>query len=95
MSWADRIAYVCHDWEDAVSAGIVTPGMLPEIVRDSCGETRSSQLRVFIEAMVHTVADGGRIGMGEGPGRGAGRVPPDATTTTSTSAPRRSPRVRW
>ena len=25
VSWADRIAYVCHDFEDAVSAGIVTP----------------------------------------------------------------------
>ena len=23
MSWADRIAYVCHDFEDAVAAGIV------------------------------------------------------------------------
>ena len=26
VSWADRIAYVCHDWEDAVLAGIVAPG---------------------------------------------------------------------
>ncbi|HRE03611.1 MAG TPA: deoxyguanosinetriphosphate triphosphohydrolase, partial [Ilumatobacteraceae bacterium] len=24
VSWADRIAYVCHDFEDAVAAGIVT-----------------------------------------------------------------------
>src|SRR5580704_13380034 len=24
VSWADRIAYVCHDWEDAVLTGIVT-----------------------------------------------------------------------
>jgi dGTPase len=29
VSWADRIAYVCHDWEDAVSAGIVSPELLP------------------------------------------------------------------
>ena len=33
VSWADRIAYVCHDWEDAVSAGIVTPALLPDVVR--------------------------------------------------------------
>ena len=33
--WADRIAYVCHDFEDAVAAGIVTPDMLPAIVRDA------------------------------------------------------------
>ena len=25
VSWADRIAYVCHDFEDAVKSGIVTP----------------------------------------------------------------------
>ena len=29
VSWADRIAYVCHDFEDAVAAGIVSPDMLP------------------------------------------------------------------
>ena len=29
VSWADRIAYVCHDFEDAVAAGIVAGDMLP------------------------------------------------------------------
>ena len=29
VSWADRIAYVCHDFEDAVAAGIVSAEMLP------------------------------------------------------------------
>ena len=29
VSWADRIAYVCHDFEDAVAAGIVAADMLP------------------------------------------------------------------
>ncbi|HEV8298442.1 MAG TPA: HD domain-containing protein, partial [Acidimicrobiales bacterium] len=33
VSWADRIAYVCHDFEDAVLAGVVTPAMLPPVVR--------------------------------------------------------------
>src|SRR3989441_491146 len=37
VSWADRIAYVCHDWEDAVAAGIVAPSMLPESVAARCG----------------------------------------------------------
>ena len=40
VSWADRIAYVCHDFEDAVAARIVTPEMLPNIVSARCGETR-------------------------------------------------------
>ena len=37
VSWADRIAYVCHDFEDAVHAGIVTDDMLPRLVADRCG----------------------------------------------------------
>jgi len=63
VSWADRIAYVCHDWEDAVSAGIVTPALLPDVVRERCGTRRSEQLGSFIDAMVRTVLDTGRIGM--------------------------------
>jgi dGTPase len=65
VSWADRIAYVCHDWEDAVSAGIVTPAMLPDVVRSRCGPTRASQLRAFIEQTVQTVLTTGTIGMDE------------------------------
>ena len=37
VSWADRIAYVCHDFEDAVAAGIVGADMLPAIVAERCG----------------------------------------------------------
>ena len=65
VSWADRIAYVCHDWEDAVSAGIVAPSMLPATVRARCGESRSRQLRSFIEGMVTTATARGAIGMDE------------------------------
>ena len=63
VSWADRIAYVCHDFEDAVDAGIVTPAMLPELVRERCGSTRSQQLHTFISAVVDAVRVTGRIGM--------------------------------
>jgi dGTPase len=63
VSWADRIAYVCHDWEDAVSAGIVTVDLLPDAVRSQCGDTRGEQLGAFIRAVVDTVAATGRIGM--------------------------------
>ena len=64
VSWADRIAYVCHDFEDAVRAGIVTPAMLPASVRELCGERRSRQLGAFITSVVHTAAQTGEIGMG-------------------------------
>lgn len=63
VSWADRIAYVCHDFEDAVAAGIVRPDELPPEVRAQCGTTRASQLRAFITAMIDASASTGRIGM--------------------------------
>lgn len=63
VSWADRIAYVCHDFEDAVSAGIVTPDDLPAIVTRLCGGERTSQLQAFITSMIHAARESGRIGM--------------------------------
>ena len=75
VSWADRIAYVCHDWEDAVSAGIVTPAMLPDVVRRRCGETRSQQLRSFIGGVTGATLAIGTGGDGRGAGRRPGRLP--------------------
>jgi dGTPase len=63
VSWADRIAYVCHDFEDAVSAGIVRPDALPELVRSRGGDRRSQQLGTFINAMINTIRTTGVIGM--------------------------------
>lgn len=63
LAWADRIAYVCHDFEDAVRAGIVRPDELPAAVRDVVGIRRSAQLNSFITAMLETIAETGRVGM--------------------------------
>jgi dGTPase len=63
VAWADRIAYVCHDFEDAVRAGIVTVADLPSEVADVVGVRRSLQLNAFITAMLDTIADTGRVGM--------------------------------
>lgn len=63
VSWADRIAYVCHDFEDAVSAGILSGNQLPQIVRERCGERRGQQLGTFINAMIRTIRSTGIIGM--------------------------------
>ncbi|MGO8873906.1 MAG: HD domain-containing protein [Acidimicrobiales bacterium] len=65
VSWADRIAYVCHDFEDAVKSGIVTPDALPALVRERCGDRRGRQLGTFIDAMVTTILRTGRIGMAD------------------------------
>ena len=63
VSWADRIAYVCHDFEDAVRSGIVTPAALPDVVRERCGDRRGEQLGTFIDGLVATTLRTGRIGM--------------------------------
>jgi dGTPase len=63
VSWADRIAYVCHDMEDAVHVGIVSESMLPELVREVCGTSRSDQLGSFISAVIDTACSTGTIGM--------------------------------
>lgn len=63
VAWADRIAYVCHDFEDAAHAGIVTDQDLPDAVRDVVGSRRSRQLHHFITAMVETIGDTGRVAM--------------------------------
>jgi dGTPase len=63
VSWADRIAYCCHDLEDAVSAGIVSLASLPEIVVGVCGSTRSAMLRRFVTSLVRASAAAGRIGL--------------------------------
>jgi dGTPase len=63
VAWADRIAYVCHDFEDAVDAGIVSPSDLPREVTDVLGSSRRSQLHALITAMVATIADTGTVGL--------------------------------
>lgn len=65
VSWADRIAYVCHDFEDSVAAGVVTTDMLPEVVASRVGVDRSTQLGTFVRAMIQATAQTGRIGMVE------------------------------
>ena len=63
VAWADRIAYVCHDFEDAVRAGIVSPDDLPPAVADVVGRRRSRQLDTLINAVLDTIATFGHVGM--------------------------------
>ena len=63
VAWADRLAYVCHDFEDAVDAGVVAPSDLPAAVADVVGADRRTQLHGFITAMVETIQDTGCVGL--------------------------------
>ena len=63
VAWADRIAYVCHDFEDAVRAGIVDAGDLPADVAAVVGRRRSAQINAMVRGMLDTIASTGRVGM--------------------------------
>lgn len=63
VAWADRIAYVCHDFEDAVDAGVVVPADLPAGVAEVVGSDRRTQLHRFITAMVETIATDGVVAL--------------------------------
>jgi dGTPase len=63
VSWADRIAYVCHDFEDAVHAGVVGPDELPHTVRSVCGPSREAQLDRFVLGLIAHFDESGEIGL--------------------------------
>jgi dGTPase len=63
VSWADRCAYTAHDLEDAVRAGVVSLSMLPAVVTERCGSTRSRQLRAFVDGLVEGITTTGQVGM--------------------------------
>lgn len=67
VSWADRIAYVCHDFEDAVHAGVVAAARLPGEVLKLAGARRSAQLAAFIAAVVEHLQRTGVVGMAAEP----------------------------
>src|SRR3954471_5338654 len=65
VAWADRIAYVCHDFEDAVRAHILEPADLPAMVRDVVGSRPSEQIGSFMAAVLDAVDRSGAVGMTE------------------------------
>jgi dGTPase len=65
VAWADRIAYVCHDFEDAVRAGILSPSDLPPEIRDVVGTRGSDQIETFVLAVLDGIDRTGHVAMTE------------------------------
>jgi len=65
VAWADRIAYVSHDFTDAVRAGILQPSDLPDEIADVVGHTQSRQIGAFMMAVLDAIDRSGRVGMTE------------------------------
>ena len=56
---ADRIAYINHDVDDAVRAGILAPDDIPRLVLESIGERHSTRIDAIIKDVIASSADGG------------------------------------
>lgn len=65
VSLADRIAYLCHDLEDAYRANIITPADFPKELGDALGVDRRTQIKTLITAVVDGANETGRICMKE------------------------------
>ena len=55
---SDRIAYINHDFDDALRAGILTADDLPDIVRRRCGDRHSLRLNAMISDLIENSSGG-------------------------------------
>ena len=58
---ADRIAYVNHDIDDAIRAGILYPEDLPRDITRILGDTHSNRLNTLINDMVEVSSEAGDV----------------------------------
>lgn len=54
---ADRIAYINHDIEDAVRAGIISPEELPKAVTEHLGYTKSQRITSLVSSVIKNSTD--------------------------------------
>lgn len=55
---SDRIAYVNHDLDDAMRAGIVQPGDVPRLVRDRIGTRNSQRINSLLTDLIQNSGSG-------------------------------------
>lgn len=60
---ADRIAYINHDIDDAMRAGIITPADLPDRCREMLGDSHSARISALVGDVVAASADSPDIRM--------------------------------
>ncbi|MGI6451686.1 MAG: deoxyguanosinetriphosphate triphosphohydrolase [Desulfitobacteriia bacterium] len=59
----DRIAYLCHDYDDALRAGLLKPDDLPEMVRQVIGSNTSEMITAMVTDMITASAGKEKIGL--------------------------------
>ena len=61
VRWADRIAYVNHDIDDAIRAGILAREDLPKFVQKTLGDTHSGRINTLVCDMIISSREAGEI----------------------------------
>lgn len=54
---ADRIAYLCHDYDDSLRAGVLKPGDLPPVVYERFGTTTGAMITSMVSDMIENSRD--------------------------------------
>ena len=60
---ADVVAYINHDLDDAIRAGIVSPDHVPPGLRNVLGETHSERINVLVRDLISTSLENGCEGI--------------------------------
>ena len=58
---SDQIAYVNHDIDDAIRAGILTNGDIPKAISDVLGHTHSARINALVTDAIQTSMEAGEI----------------------------------
>lgn len=65
VKFADRIAYINHDIDDACRAGILSTEDIPKELREVLGETHSKRINTMVGSIIKTSTDKNEIRMAD------------------------------
>ena len=54
VRWADKIAYMNHDIEDAIRSGLLTEDDLPDSTKQYLGRSKSQRITTFVHSIIDT-----------------------------------------
>lgn len=57
IKFADRIAYINHDIDDAVRAGVLTNDDIPKALKDVLGDTHRKRIDVMVKSVIKKTAE--------------------------------------
>ncbi len=65
IKFADRIAYINHDIDDAIRAGVLSNQDIPKTLRNVLGETHSNRIDVMVNSVISSTKDNFSVGKNE------------------------------